>query len=83
MQLDDLKQKILTIANKEYPGVALIEFEDNKIVSLSEYDIEDVIKALTELQDNAFLINAIRIGTDQTVSFGHLEITAKGRSFLK
>ena len=61
MQLDDLKQKILTIANKEYPGVALIEFEDNKIVSLSEYDIEDVIKALTELQDNAFLINAIKL----------------------
>ena len=48
MQLDGLKRKILEIANAQYPRVALIEVENNKIVSLSEYEIDDVIKALKE-----------------------------------
>lgn len=83
MQLDGLKRKILEIANAQYPGVALIEIENNKIVSLYEYEIEDVIKALKELQDNTFIVNAIIIGVDQIVSFGHLEITSKGKNLLK
>ncbi|MDO6470041.1 hypothetical protein Q4498_18230, partial [Neptunomonas phycophila] len=60
MQLDSLKRKILEIANAQYPRVALIEIENDKIVSLSEYEIEEVIKALKELQDNNFIVNAIR-----------------------
>ncbi|AZB91702.1 MULTISPECIES: hypothetical protein [Acinetobacter] len=82
MQLDSLKRKILEIANAQYPRVALIEIENDKIVSLSEYEIEEVIKALKELQDNNFIVNAIRVGTDQMVSFGHLEITPKGQNLL-
>ncbi|WP_235716454.1 hypothetical protein [Acinetobacter gyllenbergii] len=82
MQLNDLKRKILEIANAQYPRVALIEVEDNKIVSLSEYEIDDVIKALKELQDNNFIVNAISISVDQIVSFGHLEITSRGRNLL-
>jgi len=83
MQLDDLKRKILDIADKQYPSIALIEIENDKIVSLSNYDINDVIIALKELQDIGFLVNAITISVDQIVSFGHLEITPKGHDFLK
>ena len=82
MQLDGLKRKILEIANAQYPRVALIEVENNKIVSLSEYEIDDVIKALKELQDNNFIVNAISISVDQIVSFGHLEITSRGLNLL-
>jgi len=80
MQLNDLKRKILEIANDQYPSVALIEIEDNKVVSLPEYEIDEFIIALKELQDANFITNAIRIS--DKVSFGHLEITSKGRNLL-
>ena len=83
MQLDDLKNKKLEIANNQYPEVALIEIENNKVVSLPKYDIEDIAIALKELQDNGFLVNAITKGVDQIISFGHLEVTAKGRNLFK
>ncbi|EHU1749937.1 hypothetical protein A1E80_RS20035 [Acinetobacter baumannii] len=82
MQLNDLKRKILEIANDQYPSVALIEIEGNKVVGLPEYEIDEFIIALKELQDANFITNAIRIGIDQMVSFGHLEITSKGRNLL-
>lgn len=81
--MNKLQLKILEEANSVYPHFIGLQIQNDKVVGLDNYDIDDVVSAMIELQDLKLISKeAVRISCDGLYSLGNLEITSLGRNRL-
>jgi len=85
MPLDTLQKTLLQIANEAYPARGIISSENGKLAGYPDLNWDDVPAGLKDLEnDNLIEQGSIRVSAINEITItGDIEITSKGRNYLK
>jgi len=81
MPLDTLQKTLLQIANEAYPAKGILSYENDKLTA----NWDNLPSALKDLEnDNLIEKGSLIVSCLNEISIvGDIEITSKGRNFLK
>lgn len=85
MPLDTLQKTLLQIANEAYPAKGIISYENGKLEGYPDLNWDDIPVALKDLENEDLIKQgSVVVSAINEISIvGDIEITSKGRNYLK